>query len=446
MRNKAFIVAILTVGIGLGTLGVSTYAKETTDNTQYISNVYNAAKDKKEYNLEQDKDNEENLENNYESISFEEFLGEDIKYFDSKEIEKLKKAYETAAEYEVQTAKSWDEFQSILEEIIKTKGIELDGYDEEVQEGQDYILEFLKGVESELGSELYEKLIKLYDKCVTAENKENYEEADKFWNEIEDILGEKGYDVEGISLEGENEELFAAFNVVNGKIVINKEVEVEKSSQEDMKKYELLWERVKKLVPKTYINRIINFNINSDGKDGVLAYVYGVDEKGEKWSMFIDKKDAIKEDGKLDNGELNNTIIHEFAHILTLNNSQMKKGIDEEKKTYTTDEGTTKDKSYLNRFYNKFWNGIHSEWTKAQESEETIMAFYEKHEKDFVSEYASTNPEEDIAESFTYFVTQDKPKGDSVKEQKMLFFYKFEEMVKLRNEIRENLKKISTLK
>jgi len=48
----------------------------------------------------------------------------------------------------------------------------------------------------------------------------------------------------------------------------------------------------------------------------------------------------------------------------------------------------------------------------------------------FVSEYATTNPVEDIAESFTQFVIQDKPKGDSVKDQKMLFFYKFEEMIR----------------
>ncbi|MCM1991657.1 hypothetical protein [Oceanirhabdus seepicola] len=448
MRNKAFIAAILTLGIGLGTLGISTQSKEITSDKQYINNVYNIAKEKNN-KLEQDCDTEANFEENYESISFDEFIGEDIKYFDSEEIEKLKKLYETAAEYELKSVKAWSEFESILENIAESKGIQLTDNDQlqnGEEDGQDYFGEFLQGIKDEIGSDLYEELLKLYEQGTNAENEENYEEADKLWNEIEQILSEKGYDTETMSPEGENEELFAAFNVVNGKIEINKEEKTEKLSQEDMEKYQLIWQRVKRLVPKSYINRIANFNINSDGKDGTLAYVYGVDEKGEKWAMAIDKKDAFKEDGKLDNVDLNHSIIHEFAHILTLNNSQMKKERDEKSKTFTIYEGTTKEKSYLNRYYNKFWKNINSEWEKAQESEDAMMNFYDKYKNDFVSDYAITNPVEDIAESFTEFVIQDKPKGNSVKEQKMLFFYKFKEMTKLRNEIRGNLKKISALK
>jgi len=450
MKNKAFIAAILTLGIGLGTLGVATQAKETTGD---FNKVYNVAKEKKAYNLEQDNDAEEYIEDKYESISFEDFLGEDIKKFDSSEIEKLKKLFETAEKYELEAVKAWDEFQNILENIAKIKGITLNEYDEQEceinneeaqapEDGQDFFVEFLQEIKKEIGSNLYEKLVKLYDKGISSENEKNFEEADKIWNEIDEILKEKGFNTEELFGEGENEELFASFNVLNGKIEINQEEKIEKISQEDMRKYEMLWERVKRLVPKSYMDRIANFNINSDGKDGILAYVEGVDEKGEKWAMSIDKKDAIKEDGKLDNKELNYTIIHEFAHILTLNNSQMKKEIDDEKKTYTTDEGTTLDKSYLNKYYQKFWKSIYEEWTKAQESEDSMMDFYDKYEKHFVSDYASTNPEEDIAESFTEFVIQDKPKGNSVKEKKMLFFYEFEEMIKLRNEIRENLKRI----
>ena len=127
MKNKAFIGAILTLGIGLGTLGVSTYEKETTGD---FNGVYNVTKEKKIYNLEKDNDTEEHFEDNYESISFEEFIGEDIKHFDNKEIEKLKQFYETAAENELKAAKAWDDFQKTLENIAESKGIQLEGYDE----------------------------------------------------------------------------------------------------------------------------------------------------------------------------------------------------------------------------------------------------------------------------------------------------------------------------
>ncbi len=42
---------------------------------------------------------------------------------------------------------------------------------------------------------------------------------------------------------------------------------------------------------------------------------------------------------------------------------------------------------------------------------------------------------EDIAESWTHFVLQPKPAGDTVSEKKVLFFYDFPELVELREEI-----------
>ncbi|WBW97098.1 hypothetical protein [Oceanirhabdus sp. W0125-5] len=458
MRNKAFIAAVLTLGLGLGTIGISTQEKDIKGNNKY-SKIYNLINDVKRNNIEQD--NEDDFQDDYEVIPFDEFIGEDIKYLNKEEIKKLKELYDTVVEYEIQASKARDEFEDLLEELSETKGIELDNQDEEscgescgidydetqgTEEGQDFIVNILEEIKDQIDSDLYEKILALYEKGVQAENENNYEEADKVWNQIDEILKENGINLDEFIGEGENEEIYAAFNVVNGKIEIIKDSNIKKPSLSDMKKYDLLWERVKRLVPKSYLNRISKFNINTDGEGGVLAYVYGVDDNGEKWSMSIDKKDAINEDGKLDNSELNNTIIHEFAHILTLNNSQMKKEINNESKTYTTDEGTTTEKAYLNKFYNKFWKNIYNEWQKAQESEDAREAFYDKYEEQFVSDYAPTNPEEDIAESFTHFVTQDKPKGNSVKEKKMLFFYEFDEAVKLRNEIRENLKKISALK
>ena len=53
-----------------------------------------------------------------------------------------------------------------------------------------------------------------------------------------------------------------------------------------------------------------------------------------------------------------------------------------------------------------------------------------------MTDYAATDPSEDIAESFTYFVLWPRQGGGSVWEQKLDFFYGYPELVELRAGIR----------
>jgi hypothetical protein len=64
-----------------------------------------------------------------------------------------------------------------------------------------------------------------------------------------------------------------------------------------------------------------------------------------------------------------------------------------------------------------------------------MKLFYEKYKSRFVREYASTNPVEDIAESWTAFILRPTPQNDTVADQKINFFYKFPELVELRYQI-----------
>ena len=50
-------------------------------------------------------------------------------------------------------------------------------------------------------------------------------------------------------------------------------------------------------------------------------------------------------------------------------------------------------------------------------------------------------PEEDIAESFRVFVLSDQPTSDSIRDQKVRFFYDYKEFVAWREEIRNALSK-----
>jgi hypothetical protein len=65
--------------------------------------------------------------------------------------------------------------------------------------------------------------------------------------------------------------------------------------------------------------------------------------------------------------------------------------------------------------------------------------FYWLHANQFLTSYAAKNPEEDIAESWAFFILSSKPEPTSIANQKILFFYEYPELVTLRQEIRDRL-------
>ncbi|WP_243292026.1 putative zinc-binding metallopeptidase [Bacillus sp. FJAT-47783] len=273
------------------------------------------------------------------------------------------------------------------------------------------------------------ELKSIFQEIIQLEEKGDREASEEYWAEFEsvvsDLTGELASDEE--QDDEFNEE--RTYQVKNGKI------DFEKDEQ-----HQQIWSYVTKIVPEKIMSRITSFEVGTDGKDEMLAYVVPNDDTNQTWLLGVDKKDAFDSKGKLVIKDIQDTIIHELGHIMTLNDTQMQ-DVEEDTKTYTTDEGTLKKDAYLNQFYETFWKDIHEEWKKAMEAEsdEAMNQFYEKHKSKFISEYAMTNPEEDIAESFMRFIVDEKPKGDTMAEEKIRFFYQFDELVKLRKEMREKL-------
>jgi hypothetical protein len=110
-----------------------------------------------------------------------------------------------------------------------------------------------------------------------------------------------------------------------------------------------------------------------------------------------------------------------------------------------TIDGCSASDSYINAFYSAFWADIYDEWAETVEfsdgevNEDEVITFYDQYPDQFVTDYAPTGPEEDIAESWIYFIFSEKPAGDTIAEQKILFFYNYPELVQLRDEIRSGL-------
>ena len=220
--------------------------------------------------------------------------------------------------------------------------------------------------------------------------------------------------------------------------------------QDDALSHQQIWDYFITLIPASERNSLAEYSIVTDGKGNILAAVTQTSYNPSLWGLEVDIRDS---GDKLD---LTYTLIHEYAHLLTLGPDQVTPSVavfnnpDDDDiyyeevsacPDYFPGEGCSQSDSYINAFYNRFWTDIHEEWLDINLIEddeayyEALDDFYYKYEDRFVTDYAATNPEEDIAEAFTFFVLSPRPAGDTMAEEKILFFYEYPELVQLRDEI-----------
>lgn len=221
--------------------------------------------------------------------------------------------------------------------------------------------------------------------------------------------------------------------------------------QQDLNAQQVAWNYTSSLLPPDQLKWISEYYIFTDGPNNTLAWVNtrNIFDRAH-WQLGVDIVDAE------DPVYFTYTLIHEFGHLITLNTDQIPY-----KDSYSTwsqnpatcsqfslPEGCTNPDSYLNLFHQRFWTGIFDEWLETvdqirvasdDEYRMLVEGFYDKHEDQFIREYAATNIREDVAESFMYFVIEPKPRGNSVVEQKIRFFYDFPELVSLRKQIIQNV-------
>lgn len=292
-----------------------------------------------------------------------------------------------------------------------------DCYDDEEYDEQDQMCYLIED-DSSLDEDYYTLAGDLFDTYVSGED--TFQEGDATADQI--IIR---YGVQGNQLTSPE------LGAVTGNL---------RQYQNDTEMHQRIWVYFANLIPADQRQYITGFGLYTDGEGEVLAYVEPNIDNPQEWSMYVDVIDAANAD------ELTYTLVHEFAHILTLNDRQVpfdsetyfqedEDVIAEAEQacpTYFTGEGCSRSNSYINAFFEQFWADIYDEWLDTDpESDE----FYSRHEEMFVTDYAATNPGEDIAESFTMFVLQPKPEGDTVAEEKILFFYSYPELVQLRTEI-----------
>ncbi len=225
-------------------------------------------------------------------------------------------------------------------------------------------------------------------------------------------------------------------------------------AQEDAETHQQLWEYFLALIPMEQRVSIAEYAITTDGQGGTLASVSQTTYDPSLWVLHVDIADTA------DYHELTYTLVHEFAHLLTLGPDQVTPSLavfnnPDDNNIYLKEvsacpdyfpgEGCANADSYIDDFYYEFWDELREEWDpiNLEEDEdsrtELVDEFYSRYEDRFVTSYAATNPEEDIAEAFTFFVFSPKPAGDTIAEEKILFFHQYPELVALRATILNNM-------
>ena len=195
-----------------------------------------------------------------------------------------------------------------------------------------------------------------------------------------------------------------------------------------------IWKLFTATIPASQREMVNKYIVFTDGSFDLLAAVEQGDNP-EKWSLQVDILDAK------DRLALSATLLHEFGHLLTLNTSQT------ESKTYVcavdyVNPGCGIPGSYIDLFYQRFWSDIFDEWQIINAIEnpddwsDRMENFYISHRYEFLTVYSTTEPAEDIAEAWMFFILAPQPTGEiSTAEEKILFFYDFPELVQLRAEI-----------
>ena len=220
--------------------------------------------------------------------------------------------------------------------------------------------------------------------------------------------------------------------------------------QYDEATHQEIWNYFITLIPLNERDSLAEYSIVTDGEGNVLAAVTQTTYDPALWALEVDILDSA------DKLNLTYTLIHEYAHLLTLGPDQVTPNMavfnnpddddiyyDEVSACpdYFPGEGCSQPDSYVNAFFNQFWVDIDEEWQDINLIEDddayydALDDFYYKYEDRFVTDYAATNPEEDLAEVFTFFILSPRPTGDTIAEEKILFFYDYPELVQLRDEI-----------
>lgn len=227
---------------------------------------------------------------------------------------------------------------------------------------------------------------------------------------------------------------------------------------EDLR-HKQIWDFFLKFIPSRYVSQITFLEVVDKPENSIAANIINLENEPNSWKLKINL-DKVYFNDNLNSELLSHAYIHELGHLLTLNSREIDLDYtylnlsgkefqsdfkQKEKKchpNYYLQEGCSKDNSIINQFWQKFWlqNWTEYDYIQQDSSDESFFKrseeFYQRYKDSFVSRIAATNPEEDIAETFSYFILNEKPIDDiKISDQKILWLWSDPAMVEIRQKI-----------
>lgn len=202
----------------------------------------------------------------------------------------------------------------------------------------------------------------------------------------------------------------------------------------------------KKILPLHTITQLKTIQIVTDGRLQTLSSVEKNDD--ETWKISLDITDSFKTN--IQKNRLSHTLIKTFGEIYFFNNDQINRidvvnralTIDEQKilsktcpNNYFSAYGCMKNGAYLDNFYKEFWSELYKEWIEM----DNPKILYSRYDNTFHKIDSTTDPLSDMLNAWTYFIITDKPTTESILDKKVLFFYEYPELLRIRDWIRANL-------
>ena len=204
-----------------------------------------------------------------------------------------------------------------------------------------------------------------------------------------------------------------------------------------------MWGLIEEMSPsQESFDSIREYTVYYDEDDTTDASVSAIDDNDEEWSFELNYSST--NDFEL----LLPVIVHEFSHVLSLQNDEVTSETEEREirntcVNYLVAEGCLKDGTMLNNFFEKFWKENPDFVPDVDRAENETEAFYETRQDQYVTDYATTNPIEDFAESIMFYVMNSPVKANTEKRQKTDFFKGYNKLVRYRNEVREKIANFS---
>ena len=230
----------------------------------------------------------------------------------------------------------------------------------------------------------------------------------------------------------------AAWSISHGTVRADPAVSVAASKQ---RTYSLVEAYVVNALPpdvKVLVSRLelfVSTSTAEDATDGTATE----NPDGATWTIALDAREgesALVGGTREDREVFDEVVVHEVGHVLSLNDSQL--ADDDQEAGYSADGDRFTMSALLSRFYARFWKNRYPHGS-SRDGTDQAAARYEEDPGSFVTDYAATDPSEDFAESFAYFVLDPAPTGTTGKDHKIQFFYHFPDLVRDRDYLRRGL-------